>query len=195
MARVTGPLFSMTARGKIADALVYAAWKGIDTVRSYVVPANPKTAAQVAQRALMTAGVSAWKNSITDAEGRSAWDREALKDSRPMSGFNSFTSSVVKMMATDPDTSYGDSFTELGGRLVEVDMLNVDDGAAGDEAGNFEIWNGTTPSNMTLLESVAIIGAKVTSTVAQGVALDVVYCQLRKDSLNRTGIMKLALIA
>jgi hypothetical protein len=33
MAKVTGPLFSLDARGKIADTLVYAIWKGTAGLR------------------------------------------------------------------------------------------------------------------------------------------------------------------
>lgn len=46
MARVTGPLFSLGASGQIANALVYADWKGLDYVRQYVIPENPNTANQ-----------------------------------------------------------------------------------------------------------------------------------------------------
>ena len=50
MAKVTGPLMSMSASGKIADTLVYFAWKGIHVVREWLKPANPKTNDQGDQR-------------------------------------------------------------------------------------------------------------------------------------------------
>lgn len=46
MAKVTGPLMSMDARGKIGDAIVFIGWKGRKTVRMWLKPANPKTALQ-----------------------------------------------------------------------------------------------------------------------------------------------------
>ena len=46
MAKVTGPLFSMSASRKLGDAVVYGAWKGINTVRQWLKPANPQTASQ-----------------------------------------------------------------------------------------------------------------------------------------------------
>lgn len=46
MAKLNAPLFSFTASGKIANALVYFSWKGLNVVRQYVVPANPDTTAQ-----------------------------------------------------------------------------------------------------------------------------------------------------
>lgn len=43
MAKVTGPLFSLEARGKIADAMVHFPWKGLNVVRGWVKPANKKS--------------------------------------------------------------------------------------------------------------------------------------------------------
>lgn len=59
MAKLNAPLFSFKASGKLANALVYFGWKGLNVVRSYVVPANPKTAAQTTHRAYLTACVAA----------------------------------------------------------------------------------------------------------------------------------------
>ena len=46
MAKVTGPLFSLTASGKLANAMVHFTWKGIAVVREWLKPANPKSADQ-----------------------------------------------------------------------------------------------------------------------------------------------------
>jgi len=46
MAKVTGPLMSMSASGKLANAIVFAGWKGIAYVRQYVIPANPQSSGQ-----------------------------------------------------------------------------------------------------------------------------------------------------
>lgn len=58
MAKLKGPLFSLGAQGAIGKALVYFGWKGIDAVREYVIPANPKTAAQNTQRGYLAACVA-----------------------------------------------------------------------------------------------------------------------------------------
>ena len=50
MAKVTAPLMSFGARGKIAGSLVFFPWKGINAVRQYVIPTNPKTGRQITQR-------------------------------------------------------------------------------------------------------------------------------------------------
>ena len=46
MAKVTGPLFSVAASGKLGDALVYFPWKGRHVVREWLKPANPQSADQ-----------------------------------------------------------------------------------------------------------------------------------------------------
>lgn len=46
MAKVTGPLFSFSASGKIADAMVHFSWKGVNVVRQWVVPTNKMTSGQ-----------------------------------------------------------------------------------------------------------------------------------------------------
>lgn len=58
MAKLTGPLFSLSARGAIAETLVYFPWKGLNVVRQHVIPANPQTAAQVTQRSYLSAAVA-----------------------------------------------------------------------------------------------------------------------------------------
>ncbi len=46
MAKVTGPLMSMSASGKIADAIVFFGWKGTNVVRQWLKPSNPQSTAQ-----------------------------------------------------------------------------------------------------------------------------------------------------
>ncbi len=46
MAKVSGPLMSMDARGKFGGALVFSGWKGRPTVRQLVTPSNPQTQGQ-----------------------------------------------------------------------------------------------------------------------------------------------------
>lgn len=88
MAKVKAPLFSFEARGKLADALVYFPWKGIDVVRTHVTPANPQTAAQTTQRGRLTAAVAAWHAAPFTAADIAAWNRLANLAATSRSGFN-----------------------------------------------------------------------------------------------------------
>jgi len=57
MAKLKAPLMSLGASGQLGKALVFFPWKGLNVVREHVVPANPKTTLQTAQRARLTAAV------------------------------------------------------------------------------------------------------------------------------------------
>ncbi|MEI7961339.1 MAG: hypothetical protein WCI04_03305 [archaeon] len=50
MAKVTGPLFSMSASGQLGKAIVHFGWKGLNVVRQYVIPSNPQSATQGSNR-------------------------------------------------------------------------------------------------------------------------------------------------
>jgi len=55
MAKVSGPLFSLEARGKIADSVVYFPWKGRHVVRQWLKPTNKKSTLQGYVRAALKA--------------------------------------------------------------------------------------------------------------------------------------------
>ena len=59
MAKLKAPLMSLGASGALGKALVFFGWKGLDVVREYVIPANPKTTAQNTQRGYLTDAVAA----------------------------------------------------------------------------------------------------------------------------------------
>ncbi len=88
MAKVKGPLFSLSASGQIAKTLVYGDWKGIDVVRKYVIPANPRTAGQQQQRAYFAAAVEDWHTDGFTAIDVAAWNLYALAQKVAASGFN-----------------------------------------------------------------------------------------------------------
>lgn len=67
MAKLKGPLFSLGASGQLAKTLVFFPWKGLNVAREYVIPSNPKTTLQTAQRAHMTEAVAAVHEAQADA--------------------------------------------------------------------------------------------------------------------------------
>lgn len=96
MAKVKGPLFSLGARGQIAKTLVYMSWKGIDDVREYVIPANPKTDDQKEQRNFFKNAITEWHEAGFTAVDVKAWDLYASALKKAASGFNIFVSLKVK---------------------------------------------------------------------------------------------------
>lgn len=101
MAKVNAPLFSFNASGKLASSLVFFGWKGLDVVRSYVVPSNPKTAGQTTQRGYFTAAVAAIHAALAlaanplDAADKVAYALLASTRAKPRTWFNE----IVKVWA------------------------------------------------------------------------------------------------
>jgi hypothetical protein len=95
MAKVKSPLFGFGASGQLAKTLVYMSWKGINTIRQHVIPANPDTTDQKTQRGYIRAAVLLWHTTVWTILDHTAWNRYASIKSRPMSGYNAFTSDFI----------------------------------------------------------------------------------------------------
>jgi len=96
MAKVTGPFFSMDARGTIGKALTAAAWKGIQYIREWFKPQNPKTYDQKWIRGIFQNGVLGWQ--ALDAPTKALWEAGVLKTGKTMSGFNFYMSEYIDAM-------------------------------------------------------------------------------------------------
>lgn len=144
MAKLTAPLFSLKASGKLANTLVYMSWKGIEDVRQYVIPANPNTAKQQTQRGYFADAVDEWHTAGFTSDDISAWNRYALSLKKPLSGFNAFLSLFLKAKVA------GNSWTSL--KNVQVSSVTssgfqVDVDCSADETA--KLYYGTSPTNMT----------------------------------------------
>lgn len=98
MAKLTMPLGSYDARGKVAG-VVYSSWRGVNYARRLVVPMNPQSDDQTAIRDLITAASQAWKNNDTiapttiDAAYKLAYFNAAA--GQAFSGFNLYIKDCV----------------------------------------------------------------------------------------------------
>lgn len=188
MAKVTAPLFSASARGQIMKSLVYFPWKAIKAVRSYVIPANPNTAGQQAQRSKMTDAVNEWHTSgIADAD-RTAWNRFASTLAKVMSGFNAFVRSYIDaLVAGDTWTSVVFSSYEAPGATTQDINLSVD------EDGSYKLYWGTSPTYMPNSDTQASAEGALQVTAAS-LTDGVIYYWYVEDNIasftGRTGVFK-----
>ncbi|MDD5353168.1 MAG: hypothetical protein PHS93_08425 [Candidatus Omnitrophica bacterium] len=89
MARLTGPLMSLDARGSIFKTITYSIWKGLNYARLRVVPYNPKSDYQVGIRETLTWGVLYYtKGDYVAAAQKTWWNTYA--EGTNMSGINRF---------------------------------------------------------------------------------------------------------
>ena len=119
MAKATGPLYSLSASGKLADAMVYFTWKGINVVREWLIPVNKKSADQGNQRTML-AGTGRACGEILPRPGASTISAFAqqLIDLKLVPGGQTKQSFMVKYIIdhylTDT-TAYASMLAELTG--------------------------------------------------------------------------------
>ena len=102
MAKVHGPLFSLDARGKLADTLVYSIWKGLNYCREYIVPKNPNTSGQQLIRGYFADAVAAYQ--AEDQATKDAWDVAVAALGKPMSGFNYYVALYIRYLIDNAGT-------------------------------------------------------------------------------------------
>lgn len=107
MAKVTGPLMSMSASGKFGDAMVFATRLGQNVVRQLVTPANPMTNTQMTQRnqVRVTGAAQSYANNETAmGDGRLSTDKVILTANAPAG--QTWNSYLVKLMIGVGNVNY-----------------------------------------------------------------------------------------
>lgn len=94
MAKVTGPLLSLSASGQIGNSQVYAKWRGVPYVRQKVTPSNPKTSGQVETRSVFTFLSNVWK--LLDPNAQAPW--LAASKGQPKTDRNIFMGQNIKLL-------------------------------------------------------------------------------------------------
>jgi hypothetical protein len=80
---------SLGASGSVAKTIVFSHWKGRPYVRQHVTPANPRSAAQIGGRSMMSFLSKAWAHYLAGASKQASW--AALAKATTISEFNAFT--------------------------------------------------------------------------------------------------------
>lgn len=91
MSKITIPLLSINATGKIADKVIFEKWKNKVISKTYAKPFNPDTAKQQIQRSYMVPVIEAWRNDGYTSGDKEAWDSYAKINKINATGYNMFT--------------------------------------------------------------------------------------------------------
>ena len=86
MVKVSGPMMSLDASGKLGDAIVFSKWKGRNYVRQLVKPSNPKSGLQTGMRAMWGYLSQRWVD--LSAGEQATW--EPLAEQLVASPFNAY---------------------------------------------------------------------------------------------------------
>lgn len=158
MAKLKAPLMSLGASQKIGDTLVFFNWKGINAVREYVIPANPRSAKQTTQRDNLRDCVTAihaaqaLADDPLDETDIMAYSQLALALAMPMTWFNT----IVKIWRDQfikglKGVIYRRGYTTAGDTQIAVDISFTEEGTNSITEGDF--WYGK--SKTALVNKVA----------------------------------------
>lgn len=195
MAKLKAPLFSFGASGKLADALVFLPWKGLNCVREYVVPANPKSDDQVVQRGNLSIMVAA----IHASQVRATWplvtrDQAALSALASKLGIIMTWFNMAVKLGLD-GLRLADGYT-IYSRGIEISTAHddcrlwvsiTDNGVL--QVANGKFYLGTSPTNM-LKTKVATVSAGDYAHLGAGEGFDDLtegvkyYWQFRPDAAD-----------
>lgn len=167
MAKLIGPLFSLSASGKLAKTLVYSDWKGINYARQYVVPANPNSASQQVQRGYLTLAVQIFHSTVNvlNALDFANLNRKAGLNAKPLSGFNDFVKSIVNTSVAG--VALVNLHNTVCGTPADGGVEIVADSGVSTAA--VKIKYGTTPRALTVTQDrdeAAVAGGTHTFTLA-----------------------------
>lgn len=140
MAKVTGPLMSLTASGQLGKSIVFLKWRGIADVRKWIKPANPKTADQVTER-------NNFKEAVTKYHTLAGNDMLALRDmskGKPYTGFNQWIKWIRDAFQA---TITWVTIKNVGASDITTSGAKIS--ATPDASGVLKVLYGTTPGSWT----------------------------------------------
>lgn len=122
MARVIFSPMISSLSGKVADA-VFARWKGINYIRSRVIPANPQSDLQTAQRLALAHTLTMWQS--IKAWATKHWDHYA--EGYAKSGYNRYMEDNI----LDVKAAVAGQITPYNKDYIKVTYLDIVAGTAG----------------------------------------------------------------
>jgi len=98
MVKVSGPLFSMTAGGTLADTLTFVKRAEGYRVETKPVPKDNRTASQASQRNLFLAAAASWQ--LLGSDARAVY--EALAENKPLTAYSAYLRDCLRDGGTYP---------------------------------------------------------------------------------------------
>jgi len=163
---------SMDARGQFGKMMVFGGWKGLKTGRSYVVPANPKTTKQQAQRGKMSNAVEAYKDVELNELDKAAFNLAASLEAKPMSGFNYVVKKHIEAIDEElaPQIAREFEVSANTGGSITVELALDSEIVAG-------VRYGASPTSLTSTKAGTWVGNDMSATITGLVEGSTVYIQ------------------
>jgi len=167
VAKLKGPLFSLGASQKLGKALVFFPWKGLNVVREYVIPSNPKTAGQTTQRGYLSLAVTHVHDAQSnvpdnlDEDDKSAYALWASVVQAATTWFNQAVKNYIdQKVAGKTALVYRAGKTTPGASKLDVEVQSQ---VAAATAGYF--WYGTSKTALINSKVATVVGPKYSASL------------------------------
>lgn len=147
MAKTSGPLLSLGARGTIAGTMTFASWRGVGYARQRVIPANPNSTGQQSTRNAFSYASALWKTA--PALFLAPWDLFA--QGQPLTGRNAYISSFVSNVRGETDLQ-AMVFSPGAKGGLPPDSIAI---TAGSNQLQVDFTNPDAPTGWTLVSAIA----------------------------------------
>lgn len=154
VAKLLAPLLSFSASGKLANSIVAFSWHGINCLRSYVIPHNPRTPEQQANRQHIKIATFAWKNYLLAPLAREGWTNWATIDERPLTGYNAAVSNMTIAHRILGAVNFGNGSIWLDNQTLRIYLFNGQTGQPLNEGVTYTIYYGALPETLDQTVSV-----------------------------------------
>lgn len=184
MAKLKAPLMSLGASGALGEALVFFPWKGLNVVREYVTPSNPKTIGQTTQRGYLSNAVTrvhwaqARATNPLDAADISAYALKGSTHPTPRTWFNEAVKMMIDcLVASKKYPLYYDGAASPGASSLAMQMYaHLDAPTAG------KFYYGTSKTALVNSIAATIAGSSISKTIPGLTAGVKYYVQFRADA-------------
>ncbi len=190
MAKLKAPLMSLGATGQLGKSIVFFPWKGLDVVREYIIPTNPKSDAQVIQRDYLKDAVTAIHAAQADAiltlgpKDITAYALWGSSWPTPRTWFNTIVKNWVdQRVANKKPAIYVMGVTVAGSKQLGVAIKSQNISTGNIVTGNF--YYGTSKTALTRIKAATmdLPGHNATATINGLAAGTKYYWQFRPVTL------------
>ena len=137
MVKLSGPMFALDASGTIGGTVTFSKWKGRNYARERVIPANPKSGAQIGRRGMFKFLTQAWASLA--AVDQATW--QDLADqliASPLNAFiadnmNNWHNFLAPSQASDRVGAGNGSDRTLGAAIWEENRIKLETSATSAE--------------------------------------------------------------
>ena len=190
MPKLQTPLLSFGASGQINKTLVCYSLRGQNIARTYVIPHNPRSAAQTTQRDKITNAVTFWQRGITDMRVRESWANLLSRDFEPMAGYNKCTQQILHELSTQPNPMFCTRVTASipGAPFIKAYLASAGPDPLAVEGGAYDVFIG---DSITTLIHRSQVGLQPGNFLTEGTAAPVgehSFWQFRRGTW-RSGII------